>query len=293
MKNIKNLRDLEELPIETLQLRNRNKEKYWKRKYYRSPGCEGRVGNRSVWSFCHDLLQHNIGKSFDMTFSYFCKKIPKHAQYIFLKKFEGGYVTTKPDYYIDENGNIQETPTILRKKPKWLIYESPDFKVEWRHKITGSKADNVGGRPWIPWYDKKNKAEDYERVIVSGWTKTFEKRNDPEFKKLRARDHQDAIKKYRKTKRLRNSFREVLDSGVQERIKRGVSQEQRDKWAASAEEHRLRVLKKQEEENLLTIERLGFDPKTSFRGKISGKSYGIHNPPLKVDPRSISGSVGE
>lgn len=293
MKNIKNLRDLEDLPIETLTFRDKHQRRYayW-RKYYR-PGFEGRVGDRSIYRFCHDLLQHNIGKSFDLAFSYFCKKAPKYTQHIFLKEFQANYKGITPDYYIDENGNIQETPTTPWRRRTWLVYESPDFKIEWRHKITKSKAENVGGRPWIPWYDKKNKAEDYERVIVSGWTKTFEKRNDPEFKKLRARDHQDAIKKYRKTKRLRNSFREVLDSGVQERIKRGVSQEQRDKWAASAEEHRLRVLKKQEEENLLTIERLGFDPKTSFRGKISGKSYGIHNPPLKIDPRSVSGSVGE
>ena len=49
------------------------------------------------------ILNNNIGKSFDMAFHYYCTKVPKYQQCLFLQNFR-----TYNRYYIDENGLIKK-----------------------------------------------------------------------------------------------------------------------------------------------------------------------------------------
>lgn len=52
------------------------------------------------------IITNNIGKSFDETYSYYCKLIPKNTEdkhYEFMGCFEEPH----PYYYVDSNGNIQ------------------------------------------------------------------------------------------------------------------------------------------------------------------------------------------
>lgn len=69
------------------------------------------------------VLKANIGKSFKMAFSYYCKKVSKQYQYLFLDEFEkkNRYYNLKWDYYyIDENENIQ------LKKPSYKFFKHKD-----------------------------------------------------------------------------------------------------------------------------------------------------------------------
>lgn len=179
------------------------------------------------WCMAERVIQNNIGKSFDMAFSYFCKKYPIYWQSYFLKQFglnRNGY-----GYYIDEQGNIQENKYTKRKN---LIYiQSDDYKTELRHKVTGDKKEDFaeiyikekciykygkdkgkiyftskfshyeyGADPWkLKSAYKRYIAQesDFEHVIISGWIKYFESKNDPEFKRLTAeRTKANRKKKY-------------------------------------------------------------------------------------------------
>jgi hypothetical protein len=69
------------------------------------------------------IIENNIGKSFDKAFSYYCSKIPKHWQYIFLKEFEPSFGRYSGelinDYIIDSEGKIR----IHKKYDKIRFYK--------------------------------------------------------------------------------------------------------------------------------------------------------------------------
>lgn len=166
------------------------------------------------WCMTERVIQNNIGKSFDMTFSYFCKKYPIYWQSYFLKQF--GLSRSGYGYYVDEQGNIQENKYTKRKNPIYI--QSSDYKSELRHKITGDKKEafeeiyikkecvynygkdkgkiyftskfshyEYGVDTWKikPAYKRYTAQEsDFEHVVISGWIKYFESKNDPEYKRL-------------------------------------------------------------------------------------------------------------
>jgi len=282
MKNIKDLRDLEDLPVDTLSFKIKKKDQnYYKWNRY---GYEGRVGNRGMWSYAGDLITRNIGKSFAMTFSYFCKHTNIFAQYIFLHYFKP-YRNKDSDYIIDDNGNIQENVLLKRNKIRNLTYYSDDFKQEWHHKITRAKIeDDSYSRIYRPALYKtcrhkgcdhnncSHKAEDYELVTVQGWSKTFERWDDPEFKKLRAIDRRKHIDSKRKNlnrnRRKSAPFHVLIEMFTDKR-------EENRKWTERQEEMRLwrekwqqEKARKEYEANLVKIISHGFDPVNSFRHKL-------------------------
>jgi len=206
------------------------------------------------WCMTERVIQNNIGKSFDMTFSYFCKKYPVYWQSSFLKEFNlsrSGY-----GYYVDEQGNIQENK-YKRKKPIISI-QSDDYKTELRHKITGDKKEDFkevyeqvikeypkckalpnrvyehfksrtyttngkflyyeyGVDTWKikPSYKRyKAQESDFEPVIISGWIKYFDSKKDPEFKRLMSERIKANRKKKSKKDISNEEFRAILRAKV-------------------------------------------------------------------------------
>jgi len=56
------------------------------------------------------ILNNNINKSFDLAFSYYCKKVDKQHQYLFLREFEYQNIHRyfkNRGYWIDENKIIR------------------------------------------------------------------------------------------------------------------------------------------------------------------------------------------
>ena len=99
-----------------------------------------RRGNKKYdyYKLAKRLAEANIGESFDLTFRWFCKQVPKWKQDIFLDKFSSdefhsryhyrsGYDSKYYGFWVDDNRLIQETKYIYDKKPFILV--SPDYKT--------------------------------------------------------------------------------------------------------------------------------------------------------------------
>jgi len=95
----------------------------------------------NVWELGKRIIETNVGKSFDLAFSYFCKKVNyKQMNYHwFLDRFEHiDYYRSVYNFIIDENGNIQHTERYheWKKKLKPVSFTSGDFQGTWIHKTT-------------------------------------------------------------------------------------------------------------------------------------------------------------
>jgi hypothetical protein len=182
------------------------------------------------------LLKASVGKSFDDVFSKYCKEVPVYQQQFFLQEFEEtnrGYSFYK--YFIDDDGIIQRyKPENEYKGP--FCFESIDAQWERRHKVTGKKE------PEYFWNKTKEyRPNDYESVLVKGWVKYFDSRQDPEYKRLNSEKQKTLSKihqeKYGTPKISDEQFRTIL----------------------KAKEL------KEKAEDLVKIEAHGFDLTTSFR----------------------------
>lgn len=200
---------------------------------------------KSPYNISKVILKANIGKSFDMAFHYYCTKVDKQHQHIFLDNFNIQRRWRNYGYFIDEQGNIQNTPYKKYKAP--VVITSADYKTELRHKITGDKitqfeevyntVDAIGkyglykGKPYkrqefshleygtnpykmspIGLRYKAQKA-DFEPVIISGWIQHFESKNDPRFKRHIA-ERNKAIKKSPKKVLSDAEYRAILRAKV-------------------------------------------------------------------------------
>lgn len=72
------------------------------------------------WKKINQIIDKNVGKSFDLTFSYICKKFDIQFQKYFLDSFDGYYRHKFNNHYIDDNGLIQETKVTKLKKEIYL-----------------------------------------------------------------------------------------------------------------------------------------------------------------------------
>lgn len=61
--------------------------------------------NKGAYCILYRILKSNINKSFDLAFSYYCKKVEKQYQYLFLREFE--YKYRYKNYWIDKNKIIR------------------------------------------------------------------------------------------------------------------------------------------------------------------------------------------
>ena len=224
------------------------------------------------------ILRNNIGKPFDVAFSYFCRNYPQYKwkQYYFLEKFEG----TWSEYSIDDNGNICYESR-YRKSDPHICITSEDYRTEERHKITGHKKSDFkaifkdgktrgydyyyysevlyylygcNDHSQLPrWQVYKAVRSDFENVIVSGSIQWFESKNDPRYQRHQA----ESRKKRRKNRRINRKLAEQRD------------------WESSLRDGKIALIefkrkqqekiRREEQLNVQTIERLGFDPITSFR----------------------------
>jgi hypothetical protein len=193
------------------------------------------VDGVSPWKRVKRILKASVGKKFDVVFHEYCQEVPDYQQKFFLKEFEEnlrGYNWNR--YYVDEDGLIQEHEPENKYKGPYTFY-SIDCVIERRHKITGKKESNYY------WHDKTYNPNDYEGVIVQGWTKQFDSKNDPEFKRLKAEKQMVKDKEW-----------EAKHAAKQ------ISEEDYRKILRAKE-------LKEKAEDLVKIQAHGFDPLTSFR----------------------------
>lgn len=278
MKNLLNRYTVEE--IEDSFIENLGKKvitcSYHYDDIYRKWRREHIIDGESIYRILHRVLENNIGKSFDQAFSYFCKKVPKRYQKKFLREFE--YID--PYYIIDEDGNIQNNDWYNKKPDTKISIKSEDYKVELFHKHTGHNIDwfeevqetekieyKIRGKVYYTttkkgpilyyifvgkggfwnrqpaWKSYIAYKKDFIPKIVKGWEKTFDSKDDPEYKKLIS-ELSKKKKKIKKQKQLEIQEREYI----------------------MLSKKRIRTSKKKKEVNNNTILAQGFDLKTSFRG---------------------------
>lgn len=265
MKNLIHLIDkLDELPIDTLwyrlqgeHMRNMKPYNSWERYYH--AGYRGRVEGVEYYPYIKRFLNAHIGQPFDDVFSKFCKKVPKLWQREFQKFFEEHrfYRYRSRNWYVDDDGLIQYWQ---KEYPKQAItLPSLDYETALFHKTTGKRKEG----PFQYYWERDR----YEKRIISGEIITFESKKERAFKRLYA----EREKLSRKISRESEKQKQIETTNILK-----VAQLQRDlREAKRLEQEGLKaeeIKRKEAELNKLTIERLGFDPVTSFRNTY-GRSY--------------------
>ena len=193
-------------------------------------GLYHKVGDYWPYEIIERLLDNNIGKSFDSTFSYYCKQVPKYQQHLFLEKlleFNRGY-RYRPDFYVDNIGNIQRYDYNKKKIIKINLIPDViafDYYSKYDHKI-------------VRVYERPNYWVDFKLVVEKDNAIYFESKNDRRYQRI----IQEKIRKVKKEKKKPNKI--LTDQEFRNLLK------QRDL--------------KEKEENLIKIISHGFDPVTSF-----------------------------
>lgn len=251
MKNLLrkfSLEEIEWLPVNTLSLilKKSHRAEYDR---WRARGSEYHpIDNIYPYKRVHRLIEYGVGKPFDEIFSKYCSQVPRYQQHIFLEEFkpEKKYNYRGIMYYVDDEGlirkKIKERYSWRRKKEKRVFY-SDDYKTEMRHKITGKK------KPEYSWWDKRTHVndEDYEPVVISGWSKEYKTNRDREFMRLKK-------ERFRQYQRQRKLEKEKREKEFLEKLH--LIQEK--------EKERKRLEK---ERDMTSLIKHGFDPTTSFRGR--------------------------
>lgn len=147
---------------------------------YKWSGCQ-RVDGVNVYKLIGYILDANIGKSFDLTFSYYTKKTRgmRDNHYWFFNNFEGRY----PYYEVDEQGLIQKIHSNHRYRQRTALkdFKSFDYREEIVHRETGEI--------WEPCYFKK---PDYnwETKVLSGYVIPMVQPNSNQWRRLTAEKNQ-------------------------------------------------------------------------------------------------------
>jgi hypothetical protein len=161
-----------------------------------------KVKGVNVWKFTQRFVETNVGKEFDYIFSKYCMQVPKHFQHYFLEYFQPRYGwrgSLYNDHYVDNDGLIQRYKPLDKYKGPYYFY-SPDYKVEYAHKITGKPVSEY------PWTSKKYKESDFIPTIVSGYRLRFEHENDPRFIRLKAEKEKAKRKEKREQERVQKVY---------------------------------------------------------------------------------------
>ncbi len=254
--------------------------------------------SKDPYTIANRIIAHNVGKSFDLAFSYYCTKVSKNHQRVFLRSFNE-YSNRRRDeeYSIDCEGNIVYTPYSWRTKHKPSI-QSKDYIIELQHKVTRHKKDNFSEvYEQIPYEHKEYNflTKRYDRIrrdFKNGRFLYYEYNPTPMHLipiYLRYRAQKDdfipvvvsgwkqtfssrndpQFKKYqaekrskdRKSSREGKAFRRQID--YQNLIKNNTLLGEQNR--AEIRRKQLEAIKKEEQANLMKIISHGFDPLTSFR----------------------------
>lgn len=257
--------------------------------HYADLACEYRRRpnpSKNPYKIATRILDNNIGKSFDMAFHYFCTKVPKHKQYIFLDEVQG--TRWRKHYFVDEDGNIQLNKPKHKKAEQYIYYG--DYKEELFHKETGmpiSKFTEIheyeGKR--VPWQAKMFKMfkstqsikgrgyiiatnSDFEVRVVSGRKQLVETDEDRRlYTRLRKESQKRNIQTYKSRKKNKMS-----ESEFRFWLSKETHQER-------AEREAMYKNMKAEEINTLKILSHGFDPETSFKSQRKFKK----NESIRID----------
>lgn len=251
----------------------------WKR-YDRRRGIK--IDHASPWKFAKRVLKKYVNKNFGDAFSFFCSKVPKHMQYVFLDEFQNyenlGWKGTLYNYYIIDKNNIIRCVKDFNKYKGPYKFVSIDAEYEnvYTNRINGriwkeprSKANGVRVdkdkfvmEPWSWIYVKsKNNVNhrdnwDVKVVLVKGYELIFKSKKDPLFVRLKAEKE-----KIRKAMNREAKKQNVKDWDATLKF---YSQQLENKLEL-AEMKELDRLKLEQRLNEEAIVRHGFDPKTSFR----------------------------
>jgi hypothetical protein len=188
-----------------------------------------------TWDRIERILQNNIGKSFNLAFSYYCKQVPKYQQHLFLEKFNVNRRYSSY-YFVDENSNIQY------HKYKWKTKQPIKFNI-----IPDEVMYEVAHPYWwktnkkVLVKDKPDSYRNYKKILLKDNAIYFESKNDPKFKRLHAEQQQ----------------KNKLDSKRSKKIPK-LSNEQ---FTAILKAKEL----KDKQKDLVKIISHGFDPLLSFR----------------------------
>lgn len=154
------------------------------------------------WIKAERVIKKFMGKPFADAFSYYCTLVPIYEQDNFLRLFRpsrGWHHYYKPDYLINQDGNIIDNAD--PKKKKLILYQSNDYAIEMRHKITGNLYKISQWRRHKGEY--YNNIEDYKPIVVSGFFQYFESKFDPRYVKLITEDNKRKAKCKRENKKLK------------------------------------------------------------------------------------------
>lgn len=115
----------------------------WK-KYNRRGGIK--IDHASPWKFAKRVLKKYVNKNFGDAFSFFCSKVPKHMQYVFLDEFQNyenmGWRGTLSNYYIIDKNNI------IRCVKDFNKYKGPYKFVSIDAEYENVYTNRINGRIW-------------------------------------------------------------------------------------------------------------------------------------------------
>lgn len=195
------------------------------------------------WKIANRIIEHNIGKSFALAFSYYCKKVRKQDQFEFLKDFEEGqWGCRNPEYYVDEQGLIQRA-----REPRRYSWQMPPYKVSSYEE--GDYEIYIGWRGAVQvksnkFYEYSLKDYKYKRQLAN------------QQKKLKS----IVVRYNRKLSRFDwNTFINKISKSTYEMI------QERKQAHLNWKQLQIDQKKRAKEEEIAKIISLGFDPITSFR----------------------------
>lgn len=149
----------------------------WQLRFDHSWNCVEKIDGRNHWKFIYTLIETNIGKSFDQTYSYFRKKTKNelHNHY-FLREFGAKRYWNYSTYHVDENGLIQKyesTKFYKRKSIKDKRYYEKQFKI----RSTSRHADEINNFSYALVFNNKlsKRKKEWNREILTKEIELYEK----------------------------------------------------------------------------------------------------------------------
>ncbi len=237
------------------------KKNYYENWHYRS-GDYHSIDGTSVYTRIERLLRHYKGRNINEAFSHFCLQVPKYQQHIFFEAIEKEW--SNYSYKVNDEGVIVKKKETVRYKP--VMFFSDDYEYEIRHKKTGHKQTDfklfyersknkkftysIAKYEYNKFWWKRNTgyfayAEDFERVILKGWSKKFSSKNDPKYIRLMS----EKLKKIKAKNKLKK-----------------VTEKAKEIWLCKCRLNQAKAfIKQQKEEERQRLIKRGFDPITSFR----------------------------
>ena len=186
-----------------------------KRRYY---NCSDK--HRHPYYIASRIIENNIGKSFDLAFSYFCTKVNKKFRYYFHNKFYASIMHKyEYGYYIDSNGNIQEKRYYRKKRPISNNRKPNVYLKEWQEYFFSKKLkkeiiyaypSRFNNNYPVNYYGRNYK-EKY--TLIEDNAEYFESKKDPKYRRYFLEMKKAAKKSKRNSKYNKLSeeeFRRIL-----------------------------------------------------------------------------------